>query len=711
MRPLIPLISAALLAFSSLAAHAFGSVVKTEHVTASLISEHSAIAGGQPFTVGLKLDMAPHWHTYWLNAGDSGLPTRITWELPPGFSAGPIEWPYPQRIATGPLMNFGYEGTAVLLSTITPPATLAPGTKVPIKAKVDWLVCKDICIPESGAFTLNVDAAGGPQTDATLAPVFNDARSKLPQPVAGWTITTGRDTKHLQIDLQPTAANANPGKLEFFPEAEGLIHNPGEQRLTPSGKGYRMTIPLAEGTPQLPPVLTGVMVAERALSGPHKAALIKASLSTAALPPVTAVAGTGSGTSGANGSSDLSFGVAILFALIGGLILNIMPCVFPVLGIKVLSFAEAANHDPRKLRAQGLLFLAGVLVSFLALAVLLIVLKSAGAQLGWGFQLQSPLVVSGLALLFMLIGLNLSGVFEFGLLAQSAAGHINAHGWKAQAFLSGVLATMVATPCTAPLLGASLGYTLSQPNWVALIVFAAMALGMALPVVALSFAPKLIERLPRPGPWMETFKQFMAFPMYATVAWLLWVLGQQRGMDGVLQLSIALVLVALSAWLYGRFGVRKPSLARVGGAIAAGLALWMVWPVDPVKAANAQVLDWQPFSKERVAELRGQGKAVFVDFTAAWCISCQVNKKVALHDASVVKRFRDSGVIPLKADWTTQDPKITQALAEFGRNAVPLYVFYPAGVEAQPVILPEVLTPSIVLGALDSSAPKVAQQK
>jgi thiol:disulfide interchange protein DsbD len=394
---------------------------------------------------------------------------------------------------------------------------------------------------------------------------------------------------------------------------------------------------------------------------------------------------------------------ALLFAWAGGLLLNLMPCVFPVLGIKIMSFARHAQSDPVLMRKQGFAFLFGVLVSFWILAGILIALRSAGESIGWGFQLQSPLFVTLLAMLFMLMALNLSGVFEMGLRLQTAAGELNSQGHSTliDAFFSGVLATIVATPCTAPMMGAALGFTLSQPAFLSLLVFTAIAIGMALPVLTLSLVPQWLRFLPKPGAWMDTFKQFLAFPLYATVAWLAWVLGSQIGNDGAAKLLFGLVIIALAAWLYGHWQVFRPLRAILVAIIVALCGLAIAWPIASGTGGTRARIDdgWVPFSTQKIAELRRQHKAVFVDFTATWCITCQVNKRVALNQKDVVMRFKELDIVRMKADWTVKDPEITGALAAFGRNGVPLYVFYP--VDGEPRTLPEILTPAIVLSEIE----------
>jgi thiol:disulfide interchange protein/DsbC/DsbD-like thiol-disulfide interchange protein len=684
--------------------------VKTEHVEAELVTDKAAAQPGKAVLVGLKLRMADQWHTYWKNPGDSGLPTRIKWTLPEGWKAGAIQWPYPKPLPVGPLMNYGYEDEVVLLSEITPPAGAAPGS-YPVKAQAEWLVCKDVCIPEKGELDLVLPVAKGePAPNPRFQAHIERAQRMLPAEAPGWKFDSAIEGKTLVVRMTPPAGTAVPGELTFFPERELLIEPAAPQKLTRDGNALRVAMKLAE--PVLADVksVAGVAVSEGGWPGiGGNAIAVDAPMSS--LPPAAAGSAKGSGSAEAIGGSAL---LAVAFALIGGMLLNLMPCVFPVLGIKVMGFVEHAHGEPRAMRLQGAIYSVGVVLSFLALAGLMLALRAGGTQLGWGFQLQSPLVVTLLAALFFVLALNLSGVFEWGAFAQSMTSNLRARGIYADAFLSGVLATVVATPCTAPLMGAAVGSTLTQGNAQSLVVFAALGVGMALPVLLLSMFPRLLKRLPKPGAWMETFKQVLAFPLYATVAWLAWVLGAQAGNDAVLGLLAGLVLIAMAAWMYGRWE-HSPSLWRPAIAVilaAAGLAV--AWPgpagegaPSGIPPARAGEISWEPWSPERVRELTAQGKPVFVDFTAAWCVTCQVNKRVALHNDDVVKAFASRGVAALKADWTRQDPRITEALSALGRNAVPVYALYLPG-ESQPRLLPEVLTSSLVLAEITRLPEKTA---
>jgi thiol:disulfide interchange protein/DsbC/DsbD-like thiol-disulfide interchange protein len=676
-------------------------VVKTEHVEAQLMAERQAAQPGKPAPVGLRLRMADHWHTYWKNPGDSGLPTKIDWVLPEGWKAGEIQWPYPKPLPVGPLMNYGYEDEVLLVSEIVPAEGAKPGS-YPIKARAEWLVCKDICIPEKGELdlTLAVAAAEAP-IDPKAAIHFERARAQLPVEPAGWKFESAMQGRTLVVRVVPPAGAAVPQRITFFPERELLIEPAAPQKLTRDGNGLRIEMKLAD--PPLAGVreVKGVAVSESGWPGSGRKAIAVAAPVVASM--AAAAGPSGASASGAGTGSEVggSVWVALAFAFVGGMLLNLMPCVFPVLGIKVMGFVEHAHGDARAMRMQGWMFSAGVVLSFLVLAGLMLTLRAGGAQLGWGFQLQSPVVVTLLSALFFVLALNLSGVFEWGAFAQSMTSNVSARGRYADAFLAGVLASVVATPCTAPFMGAAVGFTLTQSSANALGVFAMLGVGMAVPVLLLAHFPALLRKLPRPGAWMETFKQVLAFPLYATVAWLTWVLGAQAGNDAVLGLLAGLVLIAMAAWMYGRFEHSAGPWRAAVALLLAGAGVVVAWPAAQptaaqASAARANEIAWQEWSPEKVAELTGQGKAVFVDFTAAWCVTCQVNKRVALNNAGVVRAFGEREVVALRADWTRHDPRITATLSQLGRNAIPVYALYLPG-EPQPRLLPEVLTPSLVL--------------
>jgi thiol:disulfide interchange protein DsbD len=676
-------------------------VVKTEHVEARLVAERPAAAPGKPVAVGLHLRMAPHWHTYWKNPGDSGLPTRIRWTLPEGWKASDISWPHPKPLPVGPLLNFGYEDEVLLLVDLTPPKEARPGP-VAIKANADWLVCKEICIPEKGELDIALAvAAAEPAVDRGVQALFESTRRQLPVEPPGLKAQAGVSGRKLTIRIEAPAGTALPSTAFFFPVQGDVVEHPVPQKLTREANALRIEMTLVDPPPAGLKAISGVVVAEGGWSAYANRKAIAVAADVGA--PLPALAGTSTAGSSEVGGSIV---VALLFALAGGLLLNLMPCVFPVLGIKVMGFVRHAHGDTMALRIQGLVFALGVVLSFLVLAGVMLALRSAGGQIGWGFQLQSPQFVALLAALFFVLALNLSGVFEWGLFAQSMTSEVSAKGRYADAFLAGVLATVVATPCTAPFMGAAVGFTLAQPAHVSLAIFAALGIGMGLPVYLLAHFPALLQRLPRPGAWMETFKQLMAFPLYATVAWLVWVLGAQAGNDAVLALLAGLVAIAIAAWIYGRWSQSASAWRIALVAVFGVLGLYLSWPGASTQAPAAGVaaakpgeLPWQAWSPERVAQLTAAGTPVFVDFTAAWCVTCQVNKRVALNHGGVVSAFTERGVVPLKADWTNHDPRITATLAALGRNAVPVYALYAPG-EDSPRLLPELLTPSIVLEEL-----------
>jgi DsbC/DsbD-like thiol-disulfide interchange protein len=578
--------------------------VKTPQAEAELVAERDAVVPGEPLTVALRLKAIPGWHTYWRNPGDSGEPTRIEWQLPAGFSAGEIEWPAPVRIPVGPLMNYGYKGETLLLTRVVAPAQLAAGKPVTLRAKAYWLVCEVQCLQQEGELSLTLPAARSAGPDPRWATPIAAARAQVPVAApAAWRFSARGEEGGASLAIAP------PKGIElkdafFLPFDEGKIEPAAPQALTKDGAAYRLNL-LAAAQPVGPfERVSGVLVSE------DQKLVVDV--------PITAR------------FADLGLALALALAFAGGLLLNLMPCVLPVLSIKVLGFADARLKD-------ALLYSAGVLVSFWALAALLIGLRALGAQLGWGFQLQSPVAVAVLAAFFLILALNLSGLFEFRF---SFAGGPSGH------FLSGVLAVVVASPCTAPFMGAALGYAVFESGWRAFAVFTALGLGMALPYAVLAAAPGWRRWLPRPGPWMPRLKQWLAVPLYATVLWLAWVFMQQ---------------ISLSE--------SKPDAG------------------------------WESYSSGKVAALVAAGKPVFVDFTAAWCVTCQVNERVVLGRDDVMKAFKERGVTLVRADWTRRDPEIAQALSALGRSGVPAYVYYRPG--AAPVLLPELLTRERVLAVLD----------
>ena len=730
-------------------------VVTTPYVRAELIAHApQGVAPGQPLRLGLQITHQPEWHTYWKNPGDSGLPTELTWTLPPGLDTGDIQWPLPRKIPIGTLANYGYEGTVLLPVPVTVARTFSPGPlaqNITVELKASWLVCRQECIPEEGRFTLQLPIQS---TTALNAAAFDAAARAHPQRLTSAAATTATtsaatavstvstvsksstpqseasvvDGNLLRVSVQGLPAALHGKTLDLFPETPEVLDNAAPWAQSWNGSEWTAQLPLSPQRSSSPAVMP-VVLAERTVhpaSGPDTRTGYLAQLDvTGTWPPAASMASVSPALEAAlqanaaaggaaiatavptagSGASALTLGAALLGALLGGLLLNLMPCVFPVLAIKVVGFTQHAQNR-RAHRLSGLAYTAGVVLSFLALGALMLGLRAAGEAIGWGFQLQSPAVVAGLAALFTLIALNLAGVFEFGSFLPSSVATLQARHPMADSFLTGVLAVAVASPCTAPFMGASLGLTATLPPAQAMAVFAALGLGLALPYLAASWVPAVARALPRPGAWMDTFRKLMAFPMLATVVWLVWVLGQQSGINGAGALLILLVGLALLVWAMSLGGRVRPWMTG-GAAAVMALLLWAFGPQvtemselalsTPASAKGAGGAtsaaagnQWQAWSPGAAEQLVAAGQPVFVDFTAAWCVTCQYNKKTTLANADVLADLKSKNVALLRADWTRRDPAITAALAALGRSGVPVYVFYAPG--KAPVMLTEVLS-------------------
>jgi thiol:disulfide interchange protein DsbD len=663
--------------------------VTTEHVQAELVAHApQGIEAGKPVWLGLSIRHQPHWHTYWKNPGDSGLPTTLSWQLPASVQVSDIHWPTPQQLPIGPLMNYGYEGDLLLPVEVTVPRGFAAPV-LDVKLRADWLVCKDVCIPESGEFTLSVPVAAGTNQHAGL---FAAAQARIPQAVPQAVATARVDGKALAIDVKGLPEAVRDRALTFFPETGGVIEPAAPIAQRWNGSVWTANVPLSPQRSESPTTMPAVLVADGAAGLQVRIDINGGWPGSASAAPVQAAAASPATTE----ETSPSLVVALGLALLGGLLLNLMPCVFPVLSLKVLSFAKPGHE--RSAASAGLAYTAGVMVSFVALAGLLLVLRAGGEQLGWGFQLQSPLFVAALAVLFTVIGLNLVGVFDLrGVLPGNLAA-VRARHPVVDHLLTGVLAVAVASPCSGPFMGVALGAALTLPAPQTLGVFAALGFGMALPYLAIGLMPRLAHALPRPGAWMQRFKVSMAFPMFATVVWLLWVLGQQVGIDGATGLLGVLVALAFAAWALGTPGFGRHARWGLGSFAAVVLVGTLAWAWPAVQAPNTATLNtqapatarWQPWSTEALAKARAEGRPVFVDFTAAWCVTCQFNKRTALADPAVLADFDAQKVVLLRADWTRRDAAITQELGRLGRSGVPVYVLYGPGA-ARPVVLPEIL--------------------
>ncbi len=678
-----------------------GNVVATDNVRAQLVSEVSSVGPGQSFWVALEFNIREGWHTYWRNPGDSGQATSLKWALPPGFTAGDIVWPTPHRFELPPLVNYGYAKHAVHLVNVVAPKDLKAGAPIVLSAKASWLVCADVCIPEDAELQLRLPAIAQPgAADPAAAALFAAARAELPS--AAPAVATARiqgDRLVIALGKEWGATLPQIKSLAFFPYEEGGIEYAAPQTLNRVQGGLEIAMKIGDRPPGQGAV-HGVLLATEELGNDVSIVPmeIAAHFSSAPAP-------------GTRAHSATSLPVLLLFAILGGLILNLMPCVFPVLSIKAIGLVEQAKKHPAAVRTKGLVFAAGVVSSMLSLAAVLLSLRAGGEQIGWGFQLQSPLFVTLLVYLLVAVGLNLSGVFEVGGgLAGVGDGLTQGEGYRAS-FFTGVLTTLVATPCTAPFMAFAVGAALTQPAIIALSIFAALGLGLALPYLLLSFAPWMRRALPKPGAWMDTLKQFFAFPIYASAAWLVWVLAQQTSSIGLGAALAGAILVALAAWAYQK-SKSSSAAGRVAALVTATLAVLLafVLPVrfaDVVAASSSAVAggmhgakEWQPFDAAQVAKLSAAGRPLLVNFTASWCLTCLVNERNAFSDSAVQEVFRNKGVTLMKGDWTNRDPAITQALAAFGRAGVPLYVVYnskPGSTE--PLILPQLLTASVVQGA------------
>ena len=731
-------------------ARAVSSAADAPHVHVQLVVPASAINRGAAADAGLYFKIDPGWHVYWKNAGDAGEPPHMKWTLPEGITAGPLEFPAPKRLPLGPLMDFGYEDEVLFPFKVTVADAAKPGWAI-LHAKVDWLVCQASCIPGKAELEVTRGIASPPSKSAFIPQdldLFKRLSSRLPKPLP----------EEMKAIFQPTKDGfrlaVDTGRKEtsaiFFPADQDVIENPAPQTLRPTPSGLTLDLKKDANLTANPAELKGVLelsggraydIAAAAGAGAlAQGASPSVQASPAASPAASAAAptaaprsaapisspGAASGplaaaaatepapspigspasvpSSPAPGSSP-GFFEAVSLAFLGGLILNLMPCVFPVLFLKGLSLVNSGNEERHQLRTHGLVYTAGILASFWALVALLLALRGAGSKLGWGFQFQSPVFLALMAGLLFFLGLSLAGQFEIGLTLTSAGGSLAARQGYSGSFFTGVLAVVVATPCTAPFMGAALGYALQQSSVVTFAVFTALALGLALPYVALTFQPAWTRLLPRPGVWMEVLKQAVAIPIFATAIWLAWVLARAYGADTLLALLPSFLLLAIAGWFLGRWPARRWASLVASLIVLSAAAVSVLAPGRLARASEEATTTqasgvWQPWSAEAVARYQAQGRPVMVDFTASWCLSCQVNERVALNQPSVQKAFQEGNVALLKADWTRGDDAITQTLAALGRSGVPAYALYVPGART-PTLLPEALTPGIVLDALN----------
>lgn len=657
---------------------------KAQHLTAELVSAGTTIALGGDLQAGLVLRLDSGWHVYWINAGDSGEPPHIAWTLPKGITTGPMQFPVPSRLPLGPLMDFGYQNIATFPVKLTAAKTAKAGP-AHLDAKVNWLVCREVCIPGKAHLGLNLTVTPGARP-AQPTGALKDALNLIPKPLppdAKLTVTGGKSAYLLALINGQRQSSA-----EFYPFDQDQIANAAPQTAEPLPNGIRLEVKRADDSAKLPAQLHGILKLNATQSYEFTAPVTPGEVA-----PLAAAHPAG-------GTSGLTAIMAIGLAFLGGIILNLMPCVFPVLFLKGLALVQSSGEERSRLRSHGLVYTLGILVSFWIIVGVLLALRAGGAQAGWGFQLQSPVFIAVLALGIFFFALSLAGQFELGLSFTSVGGELTKKQGFTGSFFTGVLATVVATPCTAPLMGAAIGFALAQPAGITFAVFTALGLGLAAPYLVLSFQPAWTRVLPRPGRWMETLKQLTSIPLFATVIWLTWLYGRlygsttAQGLDHIAYLLAGFLLLAIAGWTLARWPARWGSAIAAAVIAAVAIAASLYTPKDTT-------LTWQPYSQQALDQARAGGHPVFIDFTAAWCLSCQVNERLVLRSAEVQRQFAGRKLTLLKADWTQYDPEITKELASLNRSGVPTYVIYPAGPSAPADVLPELLTKDVVLAAIE----------
>jgi thiol:disulfide interchange protein len=685
--------------------HAFQ--VKTDNAEVELISEQSTIVPGETFWIGIRMDIRDGWYVYYRNPGDSGMPMTVNWTHDTDFNISDIRWPYPEWMeVTGGFTSYGYRDSMLYMMEAVAPEDLEPGSDIKLNAETDWLICEKVCIPEYADLKLNLTVSENAQFNQDHLPMFSETREKLPADLDYWEASATVEGETATLKLTTDAFDLpRYSNIIYFANKEGEIENGAGQPF--SIKEDTLTIELQKSSYKSGEIdrLWGLVYNEDGWdeSGRIKAMTVDVRLGDEPYAVASAPAGS---------ILPSHFSMILGFAFLGGMILNLMPCVFPILSIKIMNFLQISGDDPRKARLHGWIFGAGVLISFLVLAGFLLLLRAAGQELGWGFQLQSPPFIAFMTFLIFGLGLSLMGVFEIGNSLMNVAGSAKTGEGLRGSFFSGVLATVLATPCTAPFMGTALGAAITMPASAALLVFAMLGFGMAVPYIVLSSFPAFMNILPRPGAWMETFKQFMAFPLFATAIWLAWVFGQQVGIDGLTKLMIGLLLMSMGIWILNRWKATRISnvsrvisrtfvvLLVVGGFVFSASSNSSADPAGTTSQMSSYGVEWEAYSKEQLDRHLAENRNVFIDFTAAWCITCKANERVVFSSEEVKQKFRDLNFVMIKADWTQRNLVITQALESFGRNGVPLYVIYNEELD-EPMILPELLTPGIVIDALN----------
>ncbi len=679
-----------------------------------LLLPTDAVAPGQTVLAGVQLKMAPMWHTYWRNAGDAGAPTEIEWSLPAGITAGEIQWPVPEKVKFGDLLTYGYHDEVVLLVPLSVAPDAAPGPRE-LKAEVSWLECEVQCVKGSGDVSgkLTVGPGGKPTGEAA---VIESWKGKLPKSgsdmgaKAAWSGAAEGDSRPIQIEWTPRNAKAT---YDFYPYAGKGFEIAAKTEVSSAGGKPRLKKAVTKYEGDWPTEISGLLIET---TGKDSVSAYDVKM------PLTAATRTAAAAASVVGAKAESLWAMLGLAFLGGLILNIMPCVLPVIALKILGFVQQSKEAPGRVRSLGIVYTLGVLASFLVLGGLVVAVQQAGRLASWGMQFQNPVFLVAMTTLVTLVALNLFGVFEINLggRAMSAAGGLASKEGATGAFFNGALATALATPCTAPILAPALGFAFAQPPLRLILLFLVMGFGLAAPYLVLSWFPQWLRVLPKPGAWMEKFKIAMGFPMLATALWLLTITQDHFGVSGPLWVGLFLVVLALAAWIWGEFVQR--GRARRGLALALSILLVALgygyalerelnWR-DPVRPAANDVqvkkegIPWEPWSPEAVAAARNSGRVVLVDFTANWCVTCKANKKSSLEISSVRQKLKDLNAVALIGDFTREDPRIAEELRRFQRAGVPLVLVYPTDKTAEPVVLPSLLTPGIVLDALEKAAGK-----
>ncbi len=679
-----------------------------------LLLPTDAVAPGQTVLAGVRLKMAPLWHTYWRNAGDAGAPTEIEWSLPAGITAGEIQWPTPEKVKFGDLLTYGYHDEVVLLVPLSVAADAAPGPRE-LKAEVSWLECEVQCVKGSGDVSAKVTVGpGGKPTEE--APLIEAWKGKLPKSgsdmaaKASWAAAAEGDSRPIQIEWTPRNAKAT---YDFYPYPGKGFEIAAKTEVSSAGGKARLKKAVTKYEGDWPAEVSGLLVEQ---TGKESVAAYEVKMALTA----ASTAGTAVG-SVANAKAE-SLWKMLGLAFLGGLILNIMPCVLPVIALKILGFVQQSKEAPGRVRSLGIVYTLGVLASFLVLAGLVVAIQQAGRLASWGMQFQNPVFLVAMTTLVTLVALNLFGVFEINLggRAMSAAGDLASKEGASGAFFNGALATALATPCTAPILAPALGFAFAQPPLRLILLFLVMGFGLAAPYFVLSWYPQWLRVLPKPGAWMEKFKIAMGFPMLATALWLLTVTQDHYGSSGPLWIGLFLVVLGLAVWIWGEFVQRGRTrrglafaLSILLVAVAYGYALEreLNWRNPAPPAANGlhvkkDGIPWEAWSPQAVADARGAGRVVLVDFTANWCVTCKANKKSSLEIPSVRQKLKDLNALALLGDFTLEDPRIAEELRRYQRAGVPLVLVYPMDKTAEPIVLPSLLTPGIVLDALEKAAGK-----